>query len=58
MTHHKPFGSGLTDVDEVHKSTVFILYDIFIFLYQWLYNILCLMLIFEFPPVFYEGISL
>ena len=31
MTHHKLFGSLLTDANEVHKNIVVILYNIYIY---------------------------
>ena len=39
--HHNIFGSGLTDFNEVCRHIVFIISDITVLLYQWLYNILC-----------------
>ena len=42
VNHQKPFGLGLTDVNEVHKRILFIIYDKIVFLYWNLYHILCL----------------
>ena len=43
VNHHNPFGLGLIDVNEVRTCIVYILDDIIIFFYQWLYYIVCLM---------------
>ena len=45
-THKKSLGLVLTDVNEVRRHIVYILEDIFAFLYQFLYIVLCLMLSF------------
>ena len=51
-THNKPFGLVLTAVNKVRRHIVFILDNITVLLYQWSYNILCLILSFWFPPGF------
>ena len=38
--HNKSFGLGLTDINEVSKRIVYIIYDIIVFFYRWLYNII------------------
>ena len=50
VTHHEPFGLGLTSVHKFCRPIVFILDDIIIFLHRWLYNILCVVLIFHQKP--------
>ena len=51
-THHKPFGSGLTVFNGVIRHIVLYLNIYVSLLCQWLYNSLCLMLSFWFPPGF------
>ena len=51
-TYHNPFVLGLTYVYEIHNCVVYRFYEIFIDLYQTLYNILCLMVSSWFPPGF------
>ena len=38
-THNKSFGSGLTAIIDVRKRINYILDNIFVFVYQWLNNV-------------------
>ena len=51
--HHNSYGLVLTPVIEVRKHIVYILINVFIFLYWWLYNILSVMLSFQIMDKFY-----
>ena len=51
-THHKSFGLIWTAFNEVRSRIVFIPDNIYLFFYQFLYGILCLVLIFWFLPSF------
>ena len=46
--HHKSFGLGCVDVNEMCSHIIYMLDGIFVFLYQCLYGILCLILSFCF----------
>ena len=57
VTHLKSFGLGLAYFNKIHKNIVYILENRFIFLYLWLYNILCVMfslyiLVYIYPSLF------
>ena len=52
VTHNKIFGSLSRFVNEVCMHIVLVADNIIVFLYQILYNILCLLLSFWFPPCF------
>ena len=45
VTHHKPFGLGLTDFNEVCRNIVYIIKNIITFFYRRFYNIICMILI-------------
>ena len=38
-THNKSFGLGLTDINEMLKRIYYILDNIYILFYQWLYDV-------------------
>ena len=38
-THKKSFGSELTAINEVRMRIVYMTYDIIIFFYRWLYDV-------------------
>ena len=57
MPHHNPF-FVLPDLNEVYKHIGYIIYDILVFFFERLYDVLCLMLSFRSCQVFHERITL
>ena len=49
LTHHKPYGFIITDVIGLHMCIVYIIFNIYILLHGWFYDILCAPLIFQIP---------
>ena len=58
VTHNNLFGLGLTDAKILCRCIVFILVYIIVLSYQCSYDIICVMLVFWFPPFFDEIILL